>query len=342
MRIMRRFLPILLGIAAILIAGYAMYSFFGETQNSATTEYASHDSPQEARWREEIRTRGAAAAYAEFVRVNQEKNIQEQHNNAHIFGSILYEEAGIEGLTVCDDSFSSGCYHEMFRHALAKEGPGAQETVVEMCLGKNDSSDEARNCYHAVGHGAAYYHGVRGLEDALAHCSEFEQLYAWACADGVFMEHISPGFMGDASRASDTPPEDVRAICERSDATFQRMCYTRFVQWWASHLRVGAAPETYIPEISSFCSTLPRPELEAGCAEAIGLFVITTWVDFEVETSHKLCSLLDNEGQRASCHEGVISRIMLEQEERADEVLALCPHTSREFRADTSSPCNMQ
>jgi len=69
-------------------------------------------------WSAKIKKSGPEKVYKEFLEINKDNDESIQHGNAHTFGGVLYEEIGKEGLSICDSSFSFGCYHEFLGTAI--------------------------------------------------------------------------------------------------------------------------------------------------------------------------------------------------------------------------------
>ena len=279
-------------------------------------------------WKQYIEKNGPKDAYDHFLKLNVAQNIQVQHEYAHTFGQALYESMEIEGIHVCDYfSFSSGCYHELFRLALAEEGLNLSNRIVETCISGERSKSRVRDCYHAVGHGVGYYFGSSKLDEALEYCRSYGSDYAPACSDGVFMEHISPGFMVDITRHPNTPPEEVSSICYEHGNEFSYVCYRRFIQWWGSRLQAQMEPAEYIPLLDYFCSNLPAEKERRSCAMSIGVFVLPTWVSVNATDMIRYCSLIEDAELESECMSGTIRRIA-EYPEHEDQVTLLCEHTN--------------
>lgn len=109
------------------------------------------------------------------------------HDLAHHMGSLIWQERGLPGLSLCDASFAFGCYHGFteaaFTDSLARlpEVARACETLGPVASGKWAS------CIHGVGHGVATYYNATDLTPALAACDHLKA-GATYCHDGVFME----------------------------------------------------------------------------------------------------------------------------------------------------------
>src|SRR5690606_16267651 len=99
------------------------------------------------RWENLIDEQGAEEAYAIFVEEgNALSSIYNQHANAHIMGELLFDKLGIKGVTICDKSFSFGCYHSFFAKAIAKEGTQIITQLDKIC--SQTYGDKALGCSH--------------------------------------------------------------------------------------------------------------------------------------------------------------------------------------------------
>lgn len=136
-------------------------------------------------WLKRIHDIGGGAAYAAFKEVYSDISPSYQHEIAHLFGEALYSAYGISALSLCDESFSFGCYHAVIGDAILYEGLLVLDQLDASCLDKT-------GCRHGIGHGLVAYQGYdeSGINSALAVCDEVDPAYTIdGCMGGVFMEY---------------------------------------------------------------------------------------------------------------------------------------------------------
>ncbi len=270
----------------------------------------------ESYWKNYISKFGGDQAYQEFSRLNQTLDNLTQHLNGHIFGKVLYEVEGEESITVCDFSFSAGCFHEVVSSVIAKDGLGSQSKIITKCTQKAKNEIEVGDCYHAYGHGVAYYFSGEDVSTPLdIECANFSNDYDLNCASGVLMEYVSPGFLTDSETPKYETVEEIHEMCESIALPFQPKCYPRLIQWWGAQLQQEMPPEEYILVLEEFCDPIPREANRRSCFESIGLFVIGTWISLSHEDIPKYCSLLNKKLDIETCISGAIIRIAIMPEE---------------------------
>src|SRR3989344_4146744 len=77
---------------------------------------------EQERWQKRLNEVSPDTAYHEFKIEYHYKTPEIQHKAAHLFGGVLYQKAGIEGITVCDPQYAFGCYHSFFSKAIIDKG----------------------------------------------------------------------------------------------------------------------------------------------------------------------------------------------------------------------------
>src|SRR5207247_1021973 len=87
-----------------------------------------------AAWSEQIDAVGPVKAYSEFKSAYAKKDFMTQHIAAQVFGELLYEKKGVEGLSACDETFSFGCDKRIFLDAWRERGLEAESALEAMCL----------------------------------------------------------------------------------------------------------------------------------------------------------------------------------------------------------------
>jgi len=283
----------------------------------------------EAYWKDLISEVGPETAWNEFYKLNSTLEELTQHLNGHIFGKALFEVAGEESITVCDFSFGAGCFHEVVSSVIARDGLGSQSKIITKCTEKAKNDIAIGDCYHAYGHGVAYYFSGEDVTVPLnEECANHKKENSLSCASGVLMEYVSPGFLADSETPKFQSVEEIAAMCERVNEFFQPKCYPRLIQWWGGQLRLDMPPEEYVLVMEDFCNTLDNQVNRDSCFESIGLFVIATWVSFASEDIIKYCSFISEAGSVNKCISGGIIRIAIMMDDEIvnyrDDLNKLC------------------
>ena len=90
-------------VFAVVLAAVALFFIYTELENESirnATKEGNAFQRLSATFREDIHKRGAAEAYAQFLKDAPERTDIDPHTQAHLFGEVLYELQGIEGLSL--------------------------------------------------------------------------------------------------------------------------------------------------------------------------------------------------------------------------------------------------
>lgn len=143
-------------------------------------------------WTKRIKERGPEKAYSELKGTQNQFN-KSQHLAAHIFGEILYNEKGINGLPICDSIYAFGCFHGFFGEAISQRGLGIVEEANRVCIQKGGIKETG--CRHGIGYGILEHLGSLSrdqLDKALDICKTIQVPSLLGCTQGVFMEYNFP------------------------------------------------------------------------------------------------------------------------------------------------------
>ena len=283
----------LIAIAAILIliaAGlcWIQATFLVRTIPGTNASIAE----QETYWHDRIATLGGDGAYGEFARAIAPLTIDKQHMEAHIFGGALYKAEGIKGVTVCDERFSQGCFHEFMGETMSNLGIGVLSQLVDAC--SQEIAPRSYFCTHGIGHGliALFGYNEPALNKALAECDKMESKDPVnGCYTGVFMEynlHIvqngggtSPNTLTDANKLEP---------CQKLTGTSQWICYyTRFPLWWYQVLKnQGLTGIDLLKKGRSMCDEITTKDFRELCYKGIGHY-LPVLSDFTPQNILSLC-----------------------------------------------------
>ena len=121
-----------LAVVAVLILVYAVAH--ARNRESPPVHVFGHDAAVERTyWVQRIRKVGGLRAYGELARSIASTTIAQQHLQAHLFGDALYQVEGIDGVVVCDERFSQGCFHEFMGQIISHRGIGILPGLGEAC-----------------------------------------------------------------------------------------------------------------------------------------------------------------------------------------------------------------
>jgi len=252
------------------------------------------------KWSRAIQNDGPAKAYEDFKKEYAYDHFGVQHSAAHIFGEVLFDEEGLEGLTYCDTTFAFGCFHSFFGKAIYILGESVIPKMDASCVEKYGVY--GTGCQHGIGHGILQYMGSDNLVDALNLCSLTTQKNPkFGCTSGVFMEHNVPlvdfGEGSYVTKIRDFNSEDPYEPCPKLPYEFRESCYYELGQWWEKtfnrdYKAMGLA-----------CKNIPDKEFERSCYLGIGN-VVPPGNNYDLSKSIEACSLMPNDDGRLVCFSG--------------------------------------
>lgn len=282
--------------SALIILGVVVIGLLiSATQNSTQLETEGATKGY-ARWSEVIEKRGPASAYKEFVKAYQNTPFGTQHEMAHIFGELLYDFMGVDGITVCDASFAFGCYHGFFTVAIASEGSSAISFFDKACE-EADSAPSA--CRHGIGHGIMEYLGPQKLDQALSLCKET----TWSspiggCLSGVFMEYNVPLLKDESGEytvvARPIDSQNPYGPCMSVTEDSKQSCYHELPHWWM------VVYDKNYEKIGKLCESVENTTFRSNCFVGVGNIVAPT-TDYTVEETVSTCKKMPSQEGSALC-----------------------------------------
>lgn len=245
----------------------------------------------------------AADEYATFKAEYAEKPFAAQHLAAHRMGQKLYEELGIEGFGVCDESFAFGCYHAFFGGAITDKGTLIVSELADAC--RKRFGDNSTGCEHGIGHGLIEQFGREGLLEALALCDATRQnMPLFGCTGGVFMEYNSAVTFPDGNAIVNVREPDqgnLHAPCTDVPEKYRTSCYFEIGLWWKQVLGSDYA------RIGNMCRAAATESERDACARGWGT-VIAENVEYDPEKAGEHCGTIDDVQLADACKLGVAMR----------------------------------
>lgn len=188
------------------------------------------------------------------------------HELAHVLGKDIYRRLGEDGIEVCDESFTYGCYHGFVRAFFETES----ETPAFALVCKK--APNYGGCLHGFGHALGSIEG--DLTVALGTCDRLFEAFTFGCWEGVFMEFVKT--------YSPSAGSDLWQVCDSVDDTYREQCAKSLPGRMSD-----ATPAT----VAEFCGKGATSVVQGACADAFGADVVHR-AQGAVEKIEQSCSLL--------------------------------------------------
>jgi len=189
------------------------------------------------------------------------------HLLAHVVGEEIYRRGGTDGIRVCDEAFTFGCYHGYVRAML--EAGGDKPENASVC----ELTSNFGSCLHGFGHalGSIESGDVRA---ALGRCDVLFTEFTFACWEGVFMEFVKTYPLPAGS--------DLWQVCSTVDEKYREQC--------AKSLP-GRLSSATVATVAAFCGRGSTATMRQACADAFGADVVHRAQE-GAEKAVEACSLL--------------------------------------------------
>lgn len=268
-----------------------------------------------ATWAKKIELSGPERAYQIFKESYKNQPLVVQHQEAHIFGGLLYDTGGLDDIATCDDAFLFGCYHGFFGKALTNNGSTVLPALDEACSKK--TSWAATGCLHGIGHGILVYLGDQNIQDALAMCDQLATKgRAGGCPSGVFMEY-NLGTMSNhkQARIRQVQKENYHEPCNRVDQKYLIDCYVEQPQWWY-------ATNGSFEQNGKLCGEVSDQPAREACYHGIG-YVVGHIRRYNLEEALPECINLPSPEAQSLCRTG-LSWSFAKNHNPQQEISAIC------------------
>lgn len=293
---------IFIGVLSFLIILSLFFHFFkhpslGISNNTTKSANLSpNDLPNQHKyWIEEITAKGGLQAFKDFKIVVQTLSPNTQHTLSHIFGQSLFEIGDLKNISICDSSFSYGCFHGFFAAAVKANGLNIINQADQACIDKLGA--KGFGCQHGIGHGLLEYLGKDKLSNALDICSRLSSPGGiFYCTDGVFMEYDFPaselnGLIRTQTRLVST---DLYQPCDSVQDRYKQSCYYNLPNWWEQVLNKNNQ------KIGQLCFRINQSDLKDFCYLGIGR-AIPPLNKYSVNQSITDCSYIPEEVSNELC-----------------------------------------
>lgn len=238
-------------------------------------------------WMKQIRESGAPAAYVALKREYAAAPHGKRHEMTHLFGEVLYQSAGVDGIAVCDGENEFGCYHGFLSRAVRDRGTGIIHELDAACIRHLGPTEHA--CQHGIGHGILEYLGREKLVEALDLCAQLSwKAEIGGCSGGVFMEYNLPTVLTADGVATGVRPltgTNVFEPCDSIPAQYRIGCLFTIVQWW------GRLYDHDFARLGQLCMQLTVPKERTTCFEGVGQIAAPT-NNYNVDRTIAACALM--------------------------------------------------
>lgn len=286
-------------LSLIILLILSLIGYITLPDKKPPTSFQNQSNQSRDRWLKSLADQGPQQAYQEL----KQQYLADPftgHQQAHIFGELLYQSLGFDGIKVCDNSLGFGCFHGLIIAAINHQGINSIYKIDQVCIDKYGPL--GLGCQHGIGHGIMEYLGLTKLPEALELCHSL----TWkgkllGCQSGALMEYISPNSLGSTPQSTQnlfltlTQP---LGPCPNLSAQFQMACYYEMRRWWDSIYHHN------FYQMSKICDSLDQDQLIKVCLMGVG-YTIAEDNQFNFEKTIQRCNLLDKGLNRNYCFYGL-------------------------------------
>ncbi len=160
-----------------------------------------------------------------FLRAAYPDGPSHKHELSHTVGELLFKEAGLAALGLCDRSFEFGCYHSVVLEAVKKYG-FRENLTEELREGCKKAGPAYFGCIHGLGHAVMVLKSY-DLKSAYEFCENAfapdpkEQFW---CYDGVSMENTVRAVAPEGLSGNLPTRDNIRTPCLELPEKYQGAC----------------------------------------------------------------------------------------------------------------------
>lgn len=243
--------------------------------------------------------------YQNFVKSAEPLNPGIQHLLAHVIGELMFDKIGDKAITICDTSYTYGCYHGLATIAIAEKGLNEVKSLAKECATIAITRHSAP-CSHGIGHGIMEFFGHRDdkLNEALSTCNlaytERDNQQYFGCLSGVYMEFNHPINIDDTHVGMGVRPvhnNDLYYPCDFVEDRFRSACYHAMPQWWAR------ADEGNYRKLGDLCEKVDnKDESRDSCYYGIGM-IVAPESNFDANLTRERCETIHSTQGQIFCKE---------------------------------------
>lgn len=235
-----------------------------------------------------------------YNEVKRELELYDQatrHRAGHIFGQVLYESEGFEGIVICDQDLHYGCYHGLISQTVTHEKVDSIKRIDKKCVEQFGLYNHA--CQHGIGHGLIEYLGSNQLDKILELCSGLTWKHELlGCSGGAFMEYLMPAESKiGLAYVKPIDPQAPYRPCDIVQDKYTPQCYYNLGQYY--YHAYNRKPDPIFTLCNNLSSTLNRRMCLTGIGVAIALSN-----DNSAESIYDFCSQARDESTKTPCLAG--------------------------------------
>ena len=240
--------------------------------------------------------------YLKKALVQNNEIVGNGHEFSHIVGREFFKKYGYEGVTLCDNTFSYGCYHGTIIEALLLYGKASIPLIERQCVKtvRDKGGESTRECTHGLGHGLITMHNFN-LPQALSDCDLLTSLSRNSCYLGVFMEY---SFSTAPTRISLKNPW---RFCTDLPVRYKAACAN-----YLPHTLLAQNYDLDLPHLGKLCMNTSDQALWRPCISYVGALAAVTSLG-EKSAILKECNQIRVQEGRIECIQSAAMRVTYEK-----------------------------
>ncbi len=251
-----------IGILSLAVAGH--YTF---AKTGPAPDFLGDPKGFKTYWQERIDALGGEAAYPLLLKTYASTTPYAQHRIAHTFSGLVYEKEGAKAISMCDDSFGYGCFHEFAIRIIGARGISALQELEAAC--PVGSSAEI-SCWSGIGNGIQEYvgFGKGSLEKAFDICAALNfdsELAKESCYSGAVIHYGKY-----AVSIPKLPEGQLVDVCKEVSEKYATLCY-RGLPIWLLYSQPDQV-DTQFKDMGALCESLLTESHIRACFEGIGKY----------------------------------------------------------------------
>lgn len=282
----------------------------------------------------------------------------DQHLLGHVVGDIMYQQEGINGMSLCTQDFRNACSHTMVIGALLEHGEGVLPKIRAACHLAPGGSGAYTMCFHGLGHGVLAYN-LYDIGKTASMCNEFgtpeyQNREAVECFGGAIMEIIGGGGHDrthwEARRKEYLDPSEPFGLCtnEIVPQELRSICYVYMTPFAFEAVGANMAnpgPDAF-KKTFAFCDQVPkdRPEEREACFGGLGKEFISLATGrslapntepsmAQLATMRDWCMLAGPADGKEDCLQAVVDSLYWGGEKPFSTMLSFCSIVADAFTA---------